>query len=120
MEVGSESLVPGVQCGDEAQLSPESVFTEGQQRPGCSPKQNREHHLFMTQDDGVELVGQGKDHVEVFYGEDLRSSFLKPAFPRHVLTCGAMPVAAGMVQNADGTAMVTPIDMASKIRGAAV
>ena len=120
MEVGSEVLVPGVKRGNKARFSAEFVFTEGQKRLGCGVKQDGEHHLFMAQDDGVELMGQGEDHVEVLYRQDLSSSFLKPAFTRHVLACGAMPIAAGMVDKAHGAAMAAPIDMAAKIRGSAV
>jgi len=65
-------------------------------------------------------MGQGKDQVKVFGRQNLASSFFKPAFPRHVLARGAMPIAAGMIQNPQGAAVAAPIDMAAKIRGAAV
>ena len=94
MEMGIELLIPCMQRGNKARFPAERVLTELQKRPGHGLEQDREHHLFVLQDDGVELMGEGKDHMEVVYGQNLVSSFFEPTFPGHVLACRAMSIAA--------------------------
>ena len=65
MEMGLEQLVPGVQDGHKAELSPEMILPKLQKSPGDGVKEHLEHHRLMTQDEGVQLMGQGEDGVEV-------------------------------------------------------
>ena len=65
MKMGIELLVPGVQRDDKTQFAAEGVFTEGQQRPGGGLEKDRQHHPFVVQHNGIERMGQGKDHMKV-------------------------------------------------------
>ena len=63
---------------------------------------------------------QGKDDMEVFEWENLVFSFFKPPFARHVLTFGTVAISAGVIDNADGAAVIAPLDMAAQMNGATV
>ena len=60
-----------MQDGHKAQFSTELVLAEAKQRLGDGLKQDVEYQFFVIKDHGVELVGQGKDDVEVFCGQKL-------------------------------------------------
>ena len=117
--MGIEELVPGVQDGNEAQFSTKLVLAEAKQGLGDGLEQDVEHHGLVTKDHGVELVGQGKDEVEVLCGQKLRLSRLKPAFPWYVLTGGAVSVTAAMIGDTLGAAVSAALDVAAEMSRAA-
>ncbi len=117
--MGIEGLVPGVQDGHKAQFSTKLVLAEAKQGPGDGLKQDVEHHGLVTKDHGVKLVGQGKDEVEVLCRQKLGFSRLKPAFPRYVLTGGAVSVTAATVGDTLGATVSAALDVAAEISGAA-
>ena len=65
MEMGLEQLIPGVQDGHKAELSPEMILPKLEQGPGDGVKEHLEHQGLVTQDEGVQLMGQSEDGVEV-------------------------------------------------------
>jgi hypothetical protein len=68
MEMGLEQLIPGMQDGHKAELSTEMILSELEQGPGDGLKERIEHQGLVTQDGGVQLMGQGKDRVKVGNG----------------------------------------------------
>jgi len=69
MKMGLKLLIPGMQYGHEAQFSTEFVPAESEQSLSDGFKQDGEHHGFVFQDEGIQLMGQGKDDVEVGSGQ---------------------------------------------------
>jgi len=119
MEVCLETLVPGMQDGNKAQFSTQLVLAKAKQRLGDGFKQDVEHHCLIVTYDSIEFVRQGKDDVEVFCGQQLFFSRLKPSFPRYMLTLWAVSVSATMIGDALGATMAAAVDMAAEIRGTA-
>ena len=111
MKMVVELLIPCVQDTDKAKLAAQLVFPNAQQRLGDSFEQKCEHHGFVVQDNDVELVGQCKDDVKVADRKQFFFAGLDPSFSGYLLAFGAMPVAAGMVDNAFGAAMAAALDM---------
>ena len=79
-----EFLSPGVQDGEEANLSFE-VLPAGRRFEkrlrGGSEQQVVDHGLVL-QRQGSQFVGQGKYHMKVFDGEQVSLSVLKPLRPQ--------------------------------------
>ena len=63
--MGPKQLIPGVQDGRKAELSTEIILPELQQGPGDGLKEHIEHQGLVRQDEGVQLMGQGKDGMKV-------------------------------------------------------
>ena len=112
MKMVVEFLIPRVQDTDKAQLAAQLIFTKAQQRLGDGLEQKRQHHGFVVQDNNVQFMRQREDDVKVADRKLLFFAGLDPSFSGYLLAFGAMPVAAGMVDNAFGAAMRAALDMA--------
>ncbi len=112
MKMVVKPLIPCVQDTDKAQLAAQLVFPKAQQRLRDSFEQKRQHHGFVVQDNNVQFVGQCKDDVKVADRKQLLFAGLDPSFSGYLLAFGAMPVAAGMVDNAFGAALRAALNMA--------
>lgn len=73
----------------------------------------------MGEDKTVELMGQGKDQVEVAGGQKLRGLFFKPFGLGHCLAFGAVAVKAGVIGRMLKAASVALLEMPSQLFGAA-
>jgi hypothetical protein len=83
-------------------------------------KEDVEHEGFVLQDDGVQLMGQGKYDMEVGDGQQLRFSRFKPTFSGDLLAFGTVAVSAGMIQDTLSAAVVAAIEVAAKVSCAAL
>ena len=70
--------------------------------------------------EGVYLIGQSEDDVEVFDGEQFGLASHDPAKRRGELALGAMAIAAGVIRDADSAAEIALIGMTAESRSAAV
>lgn len=78
MRVVHEVLSPGVEDADKADLSQAPAqFKEGLFH---SFKENIIDYLLVSQGKGIEHIGDGKDHMEVSYGEQIFLPRLNPFF----------------------------------------
>jgi len=65
-------------------------------------------------------MGKGKYDMEVGGGEEFGFAPFKPTLTGYLLTLGAVSVAAGMIQDTFGAAMVASLHVATQGGGAAV
>jgi len=113
MKMGLELLIPGMQHADETYFSSQFLFPKSDQRLRYGLKEHIEHEGFVLQDEWIELMGQGKDTVEIGDGEDFGFSGFQPSLPGYLLTLGAVPIPAGMIQNTLSATVGATIEMAS-------
>ena len=81
MEMVQEDLAPGVEDGNEAQGAAEAifgVFAEQKQGFRCCFEQDIEDLFLIAQGNGVYLMGQGKDIVEIGHREQFSLASFKP------------------------------------------
>ena len=71
VEVVSELLIPGMKNQGKAWGSLKMSFSKFQKGLGDGLKEEVEEQFFVYQDEGVELMRQGKDRVEGAYGQEL-------------------------------------------------
>jgi hypothetical protein len=79
-------------------------------------EENAIDDLFVIESDGGDLLGEGKDHVEVLGGQQFGSAVLDPVFASQALALGAAAVPAGAVLNVGVLAVVAPFDAAAQHR----
>jgi hypothetical protein len=120
MNMGLELLIPGMQHSHKAWFPPEFIFTERYQCLRDGLKEDGEHHGFVLEDEGIELMGKGKYHMEVGNGQQFGCSFFKPSLSGDVLTFWAVPVTAGMIPDALSAALIAARKVAATRGGAAV
>jgi hypothetical protein len=70
--VVEQRLTPGVQHGGDADLGAKSVLTERQQGLAAGGKQQRVKGTLVLLDEGIELVWQRKDQMEIGHGQQGR------------------------------------------------
>jgi hypothetical protein len=87
---------------------------------GARPKQQVVEELVVLQHQGRELVGQGKDHVEVADGEQFFLASREPTVTSCHLTFGAMPIATGVEDDSTMATTGTQIAMSTQDGGTAV
>jgi hypothetical protein len=107
VRVQSEGLSPGVQNGKESQLGAEMLRIGGNLKHGLSASAEEQivEQPWMALTERVQLVGQGKDDVEVGYAEQILFAPYEPALPRLCLALGTVPVATGVI--GDGLVVAT-------------
>jgi len=109
-----------MQDGHKAQFATQLVYPEFQQGFRDSLKEDTEHEGFVSQDDGVELMGQGKYDMEVGNGEEFGFSCLKPSLSGYLLTFGAVSITAGIIDATLSAAMIAAMETTAKFGRAAV
>ena len=97
MRVKLQSLVPGVQHGEEADLRSQMARIAGylEERLRAGMKQQVENHLLVLQSQRRQFARQSKDGVHVSCGQQFPLPRREPAQAGVALALGAMPVAAG-------------------------
>jgi len=114
MEMGSESLVPGMEDGREAHFSSEVVVAELLEGLRHRLKQELEDHVFVTEREGVKFVRECEHIVEVRDREKLGGARLEPFGFGEGLALGTMAIATGVVGRSLKTAIITLFEMASQ------
>ena len=67
--MGLELLIPGMQHAQKTYFTSKFIFPKSDQCFRYGFKQGIEHEGFIFQDEGIELMGQGKDAMEIGNGE---------------------------------------------------
>lgn len=101
VEVFAEFLGPGVQDGDEAELSFESplrIEAKLLERGVALPEEEVDQLFAVMSDERVEVVREGEYDVKVRHGENFLHALGEPLFACGTLTGWAVAVAAGVVQ----------------------
>ena len=117
-----QSLAPGMQHGDEADLSAQvlGIHGDGAQGLGSGAEQDVVDDGLVLIGDGGDLLRQGEDDVEVFDRQQLGLPILQPLSAHERLALRAMPVAAAVERNALVPAGVALLDVATQRRRATV
>jgi hypothetical protein len=106
----------------KADLGSKMLGVEGnlQKSFGACSKQEVVEELLVLQQQGRELVGQGKDHVEVVEGEQFFLASREPTLTGCHLTFWAMPIATGVENESTMATTGTLMAMSTQDRGPAV
>jgi hypothetical protein len=106
----------------EADLGSEMLGVDGnlQKSFGARPEQQVVEELLVLQQQGRELVRQGKDHVEVADGEQFFLASGEPTVTSCDLTLGAMAIATGVEDDGAMATTGTLMEMSTQDRGTAV
>ena len=97
VNMGLQALIPGMEDHNGAQLAIQAALPELQQRLTGAAKKQAEQKPFVGQHQGVELVRQGPNGVQVRGRQELCSPGLDPSHFGHRLTFGTMSIATGVV-----------------------
>jgi hypothetical protein len=107
MRMQSQVLSPGVQDAEEADLGSEVLGVGGNLKHGLSGGAEEQiiEQPWIALTERVQVVGQGKDDVEVRYAEQVLFAPCEPALTRLGLALGTVPVATGVI--GDGLVVTT-------------
>lgn len=107
MRMQSQVLSPGVQDAEEADLGSEVLGVGGNLKHGLGGGAEEQiiEQPWIALTERVQLVGQGKDDVEVRYAEQVLFAPCEPALARLGLALGTVPVATGVI--GDGLVIAT-------------
>jgi hypothetical protein len=88
---------------------PQGQFLEGL---GGGSEEEVVENLFVLEDEGIQVVGEGDDHMKVMSGEESIFASFEPFCLVQILAFGAVAVAAGVVGDTGESAiLVTDIDV---------
>ena len=101
MRVQSQVLSPGVQNAEEADLGSEVLGVGRNFEHGLSAGAEEQivEQPWIALTERVQLVGQGKDDVEVGHAEQILFAPCQPALACLSLALGAVAVATGVIGN---------------------
>ena len=116
-----QSLVPGMEHAEEADLGSEVARIAGDLQQGCSTgvKQQVIDQPFILQGERSQFPRHGEDDVHVTGGQQLPFPRLEPAQAGVALTLGAVPVSARVVRDGSMSAVRALIAMSTQRGGAA-
>ena len=115
MEVRVETVIPGVQDHDTAQLAPELLLPKLLQGLTGGGEQEGDKLPFVAEEQGVEVVRKRKHGVKGGDGEELRLAGFDPWGRGEALTLGTVPIAAGVVDSAREAAWGTLLGVAPSL-----
>ena len=121
MRMDGESLAPGVEDREEADLGSQMPRIGGDalQGFGRRPEQQSVHLLFVLQGQRRECRGESEDDVKTLARQQLSATLLEPLGTRQGLTFWAVPIGARIVCVAFVPALVTALEMSAQGGGAA-
>ncbi len=73
--------------------------------------------FLVAKKQGIEIMRQSKNHMEIRGIDNLSPAFVHPDFVRDGLTIGTVPVSAGVAVHLNKTAVRTPADMIPQLSG---
>src|SRR5271154_6384962 len=116
-----QSLVPGMEHAEEADLGSKVAWIAGdlQQGFGAGAKQQVEDQPFILQCQRSQFPRQSEDDVHVAGRQQLSFPHLEPAQAGVALTLGAVPVSARVVRDGGMSAVRALITMSTQRCGAA-
>lgn len=120
MDMIAQFLIPGMENLDDARDCAKPFFIAGefQQCLGAASVQKRIEKLLVTIDQGIELMGKGKDHMIVRGIDDLCASFIDPDLLVYRLAVRTVP--AGVVVDGPIPTVLALGDVDAKLPGLTV
>jgi hypothetical protein len=111
-----QCLAPSVEDREEAELCAEMLGIGGDRLQGFGGgvEQDVVERCLVVMGDGGDLLRHGEDDVEVWHGEEFRSSVLKPLGTRQRLALWAVTIAARVVAGALVAAGIALLDVAAE------
>jgi len=97
---------------------PFGIQTESQQCFFYRPEQDIKKHLFVSQNQGIELMWYGKDIVKISHRQEFRFAGFQPSCFSQGLALWAMTVATGVVLVVPVITRVALSEMTSQLGGA--
>jgi len=122
MKMIKQALIPGVQHGDEAELSSQAIFrVQAKLDKGVcrGVEEQVKRAAFVAKDDGVQEVRQGEDAVKVGYGEEFGFACLDPSEFGGGLAFRAVAVSTGVVGVLECSAAIAFFQVAAQSLGTA-
>ena len=100
-----QSLVPGVQYGEEANLGAEmpGIVGDLEQSLSTGMKQQVIDHLLVLQGEWGQFARQREDGMHIVGGQKFSFARLEPAQTRAALASWTMPIATRVVRDGSGT-----------------
>ena len=116
-----QSLVPGMEHAEEADLGSKVAWIAGDLQQSCSAgvKQQVIDQPFILQGERSQFPRHGEDDVHVTGGKQLPLPRLEPAQASVALTLGAVPVSARVVRDGSMSAVRALIAMSTQRCGSA-
>ena len=87
--------------------------------PRADPEQQIVHQFPVSEKNRIQLRRHGKNRMKITGVQKLCPPVVQPVFLCHRLTLVAMPVAAGIVGDLQGTALVAAVNVSSELCGPA-
>ena len=114
-------LVPGMEDLDDPGRSAEifPVRRKLQKGLGTAAVKQAVKKLLVAEDQGVQFMGQGKDHMEIGCVDHFRAAAVHPQFLFHSLTVRAVPVPAGIIVEQGKAAVFADADITAEGSGLA-
>ena len=112
-----QRLAPGVQHGDEADISAEMLRVGGDGLEGScgGSEQGAIDFALVLQCQRREFCRQGEDDVEIGDRQQILAAVFQPLRALLRLALGTVAIAAGVVRYAQLTAGIAGIDVAAKL-----
>jgi hypothetical protein len=115
MQVGvmQQCLGPSVEHGKEADFGSEvfRVGSDGAEGFGACPEEDGVDHAFVLKSHGGNFIRDGKDDVIIGNGKQLGHARFEPLCFGQRLTLRAVAVAAGVIRDSLGPALVAHVDV---------
>ena len=117
----SQRLPPGVQDGEEADLRAQAMRIGGQRRHGFGRRREKDgvDRRLVLEGDRGDGRGHGEYDMEVWNRQQFGLPVHQPLRARRALTFWTVPVATGVVGDANDAAIVAGLDVAAQSRSAA-
>jgi hypothetical protein len=111
-----QSLRPSVQYGKEADVSSQvfRIGSDGAEGFGGCPEEDGVDNTLVLKSHCRHFIGNGKDDVIVGNGKQLGHARLEPLRLGEGLALGTVTVAAGIVGDPLGAALIAHVDMAAQ------
>jgi hypothetical protein len=111
---------PGVQNSQDADLSADIARVPGQllEGLGCRTHKDGIEEVLVLANHASQGLWQGKDDVEVGYGEQLLRTLCQPDFEVLSMTLGAVAIAARVIGVALVATAVTLVEVTAELSGA--
>lgn len=114
-------LSPRMKNGSNARLTAQMLLALAKLRHrfGADLEQQIVHELPISEKNRIQLRRHGKNRMKITGVQKLCAPVVQPVFLCHRLALVAMPVAAGIVGDLQGTALVAAVNVSAELCGPA-
>ncbi|HUX57843.1 MAG TPA: hypothetical protein VMV77_12770, partial [Bacteroidales bacterium] len=114
MRVGAQILSPGMKDGYHARFGMQLCVRELSYRFPCAGKQKVVKNYRVVKKQTVEFIRNRKNHMKVWDRQQILFAAFYPCFTLRILALGTMTVTAGVVTDADMTALIAFVNMSAQ------